>query len=733
MALAILKPAGQKNGAFQFRTDIGTSNFYQYRIGERKKKYRGVDQLELISYRSPIMTRNNITQKVVGSTFVLEIPQHHFNREKDKVQLVSFKKKNGTGMAMSDVVRVLPNLRKNESPLFPNFTLSLENKNMESTTVKHKPFIYRESKLSKPMFWGALIGAIPSIIKVAAPLVKKLFSKKKKPAATAGTPAPTSSTKDEILNALASLFGNIKANNEATETAGAKSPKAKVVQQSLSAIMTVKPETLIELIPFLEKFISPETIQAIGDNPVKLFKAIGEAALKVDDKDLEAYQYKKNGSSKNGVSDKKKEYAEAKFLSKLIGAIPGIPPIVKAAISAHPAISNHPLLGNLSPTQRILKSLLNGGAGGNGENGIQYLNDDLGTDDSQLKNMLASLSIANSGVPPIKFKVITNANLQFINTNLVKLNGKSRLVYSKNTDLHFPIKISTDSPNTPQRAIPKVIVQAIFHDSDSDKFLFEKKFKLNNIRFDEVVNNIIITKEEASTLPANKDIKMELSFIWKGKQSRKNRGVFKIHYFSLANEYLFDRLGEASETPIPLNDVVQYRPFWHKVWEGGFSKSNRWEIDLDVKYYYALDLEEDVISKLETKKRIENDNVGSEEHLRKRKVDGKIKSGLEVSLPVLNKLLTSLSKPLLNEGQLEALHTEDLKKYYNQVARTSVELKGRSGDTATLWTYPEITIHKIHLVRPGNINELGQVTEFIEEVVEFPRPSIIHFIATRSE
>lgn len=728
MALAILKPAGQKNGAFQFKIDIGTSNFYQYRIGEKKTKYRGIDQLELISYRSPIMTRNNITQKVVGSSFVLEIPQHHFNREKDKIQLVSFKKKNGTGIAMSDVVRVLPNLKRNESPLFPNFTLSLENKNMESTTVKHKPFIYRESKLSKPMFWGALIGAIPAIVKVAAPLVKKLFSKKKKPAASTGTPAPASSTKDDILNAIIDLLGNIKGNG-----AAAQPTTAKVAQHSLSATTTINPETLIELIPFLEKFISPETIQAIGDNPMKLFKAIGEAVLKVDGKDLEAYQYNKKGSSKNRVNGKKKEYAEAKFLSKLISAIPGIPPVVKAAIGAHPAISHHPLLGRMSPTQLILKSLLNGGGGGNGGNGIQYVNDDLGTDDSQLKNMLASLSIANGEVPPIKFKLFTNANLQFLNTNLVKLNGKSRLVYSKNTDLHFPIKISTDSPNAPQRAIPKVIVQAIFHDSDSDRFLFEKKFKLNNIRFNEEVNNIVITKEEASTLPANKDIKLELSFIWKGRQSRKNRGVFKIHYFSLANEYLFDRLGETSEAPIPLNDVVQYRPFWHKIWEGGFSKSNRWEIDLDVKYYYALDLEEDVISKLETKRRIENDNVGSDEHLRIRQVEGKIKSGLEVSLPVLNNLLTSLSKPLLNENQLEALYTEDLKKYYNQVARTSVEIRGRSGDTAAVWTYPEITIHKVHLVRPENINELGQVTEFIEEVVEFPRPSIIHFIATRSE
>ena len=60
-------------------------------------------------------------------------------------------------------------------------------------------------------------------------------------------------------------------------------------------------------------------------------------------------------------------------------------------------------------------------------------------------------------------------------------------------------------------------------------------------------------------------------------------------------------------------------------------------------------------------------------------------------------------------------------------------MKGREGDTATLWSYPEISLYKLYLSKIGNIDDYGQVVtiESIEKLI--PKPDLIHFIGTKSE
>ena len=200
----------------------------------------------------------------------------------------------------------------------------------------------------------------------------------------------------------------------------------------------------------------------------------------------------------------------------------------------------------------------------------------------------------------------------------------------------------------------------------------------------------------------------------------------------MVESFMFNRIGDKIGDLILLNDLNLHRSFWHKVWEGGFSESQRWEVDLDVKYFYALDLEDKAIAKLETRKKITKDNSKEGSLPDRRKIRAKLKSGLEISLEALNELLPSLSMEKLSKEYLEALKTPQLEKYYNQVARINVVLKGRSGDTGTLWTYPEVCIHNMHIAKAKNINDLGQVIELEEVKFPFPRPAMIHFIGTKS-
>ena len=155
---------------------------------------------------------------------------------------------------------------------------------------------------------------------------------------------------------------------------------------------------------------------------------------------------------------------------------------------------------------------------------------------------------------------------------------------------------------------------------------------------------------------------------------------------------------------------------------------------LDLKYFYLLNLKETDIARLETKKAITNDNVESgEEHPNRRKVQAKLKSGTEIGLYGLNNLLALLNQPVFDEAILKILSKSDIEKSFHQVARIRLEMKGREGDTSTLWSYPEISLFKLHLSQIGNVDAYGQVIslEPIEKVI--PKPNFIHFIGTTSD
>ncbi|HKK09329.1 MAG TPA: hypothetical protein VJ939_00760, partial [Bacteroidales bacterium] len=216
-------------------------------------------------------------------------------------------------------------------------------------------------------------------------------------------------------------------------------------------------------------------------------------------------------------------------------------------------------------------------------------------------------------------------------------------------------------------------------------------------------------------------------------KSGKNLGVFKNHYITLIDDYSFDRIGETVGEPIPLNDLVKYRPFWHKVWEGGYTDSRRWEIDFNIKYYYVLDLEGKKAHRLSTRKKIQSDNASAgEDPPYRRKVQARMKSGMEVTLEMMNTLLESVGPEPLSSQQLQALKSSELQSYFNQTARVHVEMKGESGDTGTLWVYPEVSIHEIKLHKITQSNEHGMVVQTVAETVQFPRPAAIHFIGTKS-
>jgi hypothetical protein len=113
-------------------------------------------------------------------------------------------------------------------------------------------------------------------------------------------------------------------------------------------------------------------------------------------------------------------------------------------------------------------------------------------------------------------------------------------------------------------------------------------------------------------------------------------------------------------------------------------------------------------------------------------VTAKLKSGMELSLNLLNDLNALLGRSRLSTDQLTALRDPAILSYYNQAARLHVEFRGKSGQTATLWAYPVIRMYEHHFRKVAQVNALGQVSSLTEETIELARPVALHFIGTKS-
>jgi hypothetical protein len=218
------------------------------------------------------------------------------------------------------------------------------------------------------------------------------------------------------------------------------------------------------------------------------------------------------------------------------------------------------------------------------------------------------------------------------------------------------------------------------------------------------------------------------------KKGEKTEGTFKNHYIWLSDGYLFQRSGKNITQHFALNDVSRFRNYWHKVWEGGPETHERWKIDFECKYYYTVNDKDTSIKKLETRKSSVNDSVnGKGESDYRRKIVAKIKSGMEISLAAYNELLSLHQLPALNPLQLGAFTGQEFMKEASMAARVSVDFKGKKGETAALWTYPEGNIQSYVLGKVTTVNPSGMITAVQEEEVFFPKFSTVHFIGTKSE
>lgn len=770
MALAILKLNKRAGDKYIMEADIGTNEWYEYRIGKSRRKHRGLEFADEVQHQSSLIKAPVTDPASFQTSFLFDVSASLFDRDSRFIQLFSYKDRDKLSPAISEVLAIVPSVTDfNDDFKLPKMmSWQQEPTNVQSQAqsaeVRNTPMRVRENRVSEAMFFNALLGALPGLLTNALPMLGKILPapgnaapEVTKIADVAGKLLPeltkiiptdvkpgaegaqqvlkniSPKTIKAILEVIQAQMGTKTNGTNGHSIAKSNGYAAAKTIKAYSHDFAINPAVLMQLAPLLEKVLSPETIKAIGDNPVKLFKAVSDSALKFQKMELDHLEKINPGVDDpgfdqvvKGMARRRQRYSRAKIAPALLAALPALMPLLQKILSPDmiKAIGDQPV------------KLFNAIAGA----GLKHSQQELehlekinpGVDDPAFDNIVNSMRVKEAVTINASF---SNAlSIKFLNAKTSVIAGKERVVYDKRQKITLPVQLSHSDQSKADgiKSISKGIFQLIIQDPDDMDVLLEKKYKLNDIPVGTPVSDIILSSDDVKSLPAARDLKVEVTFHW--KKDKKTYGTFINHYITLTDGYLFQRTGDQLQQHFALNDVNVYRNYWHKVWEGGPTSHERWEVGFECKYYFLINTDDPSIKRLETRKKLVSDSsTKSDPDQYRRKMSARMKSGLQVSLEACNQLLGTHKLQPLSKEQLNALRCEDFMKASALAARVSVSFRGRKGETSALWTYPEGNFQSHILSKVTATDATGLVTSLAEEEVQFPKFSSVHFIGTQSE
>jgi hypothetical protein len=352
-----------------------------------------------------------------------------------------------------------------------------------------------------------------------------------------------------------------------------------------------------------------------------------------------------------------------------------------------------------------------------------------GVDDPALDQLLTNMSLSLSGRRRgLSFKRSDKVRLAFEGLAGTMLGGQTRVLFATGRALRFPATVELPRlRNGSMPVLDPAVLQLQVKDHKTLDVLAEKRFRLPPV---DASGPLRVTAEldaaEAERLVPGHAYLVSLALVWKRGKGEK-RGAMITSRMDLVGPAVFDRVDQTGPM-IDLSDPARFRDYWHRVWAGRLAEDAK-QYAVEVSYVVApAPVGRAQNARLETETRF----APRERALHT--IEGRLKSGMELSPIALNDLLHAIApeqRPLTTE-ELAALDDPEFREQLTLAARKPLSLRGRAGEAVAIWAYPTMRLATLVLAVPESIDETGRVTGVAETRVTLPMPAFLNLVGTRA-
>ena len=692
MALALIRFLSFQDGYARFRIDTGTNPLYNIKIGQGSYKEDVFDRIDGVVAETGFR-RNDKSETLFDTDLLVTIPAKRFTRENCFVQLETFKDESRRAPAYSKVLKLYVPLNYDqidENALSFSYSQNFNTMYQESLNP-HRNIPFADGRSSSDSY-----SKYPDLLRLlterAGPMVEGMLG---------GCHRGNRRTSPQILSAVGMLNTIINAfmNGLNQQSAPAYSALAK------SATVTSSR---------MHRFSNARAFgsDSIGaDTPIKLPDLqnddLTKSILEQLQKEALLRLFLENQPATGGGID----------LNQLLQLLqqtqaPQLPVKPTAII---PAPQQSPVAANKVPTpvndKAAVAGAVNTGAVNNTPVSVQ--------------------KSINAG--SFSYILSNHAMLTFESAAAVTVNEKELLLYKKQ-DIKLKLRINVVT-ETPEKILSKAIIKFSFK-GPSGLLLFEKIFKKKDIGINE--SQIFeFSLLEIQSFPNCVPISVSAEISWPDAAGTIVK-AFGNTSMSFTEGYIPKTGGKLLPSELELSSMDLYRPFWNKIWESPEAINENedkypgskklWSVDVNLKYCILLSGQKESNGLMETKLSLLEQEQTSITH----KTEGKIKSGIELSISELNKLSTHWGKPSLSNEKLAALRASEFltKKSYEGIHHLS--MKGKMREKGMYWVVPILNQQEIVLSQVKTVDDYGQVTEVQDELVLVPIPTSIRILGLKT-
>ena len=692
MALAILELLTFDGANVRFRIDTGTNKYYQLRVGKSVQRNNGIDWVDEIFLKTRIAA-NDAGGGLLNSSKEIAIPARRLGAGHAYVQLFSFKTPDGKSPAFSNVINVP--VGSSGSYGTPEYMTPMSIATAMNTVESFRsprvaPCRTCHEVYSRPASIDELLAGI---VKIASPVVMKLLGSatgaKTNGASNAG--GGDTGQVDTIVKLLTTLLSSL---------GGAPVANASKTQSLLSSGPPVNRFFAAQTSNFAHPFIFGIDDAILGALAGQFVQVLPQLMTAANQKRVDL----KNADNKL-VSDILSDINRRLLMDHLLEA------------QKQPPAAGQP--DNSAAIQQVMQLLQQAGAAPATDGATNTATT------ATAKSM--SLSVPDNAV------LSSKAVLEFVTGDAVTWNGEQKILFARSHDLQLKVQLKTAEP--PKSVMPKAITKITLQDAADQSVRYEKIFKQKDVAANTPLP-FTFAQGELAHLPVNKPISLLAEMRWRTKSGVEYKALGSSEIV-LVNKYFYKEQGGEVGAEQELTDMKRFRPFWNKVWEApsldvsrGGEKKYLWELNVNTKYTVLLSADQPANGLMQTKLlRGKQDPESLSET-----VEGRMKSGIELSLTELNKLLPLWNgETVLEQEKLEALQSGDFVKNNSGEFRYNLKLKGRAAERGMIWIIPVFKLFECVLGTIAKIDDGGQVTAMSEEKIHFPLPVAGRVIGLKSQ